>query len=259
MVGSVSQCRETGLEVAKDLVRISAAVPSYVRVRELRKFARVRNRSSGRARTPDRCSSGQLLGVSMATVIRGSAGNSPAPLVPRSGDEKGLQAHSSKVVDQAKLELSARYGLPPDEALEMLCASARSQRCSVEEFADTVVRSGGRLDGDPRGDSSGRTVSSQNGSENETLPPELLIDAPSAASAFLLVGSLADYGAHAVVERDVLEGGRRSLRLLLGGDGRSALAHESVARSTRSRDGLGDPERNFLPSRRVGGWGQPKA
>jgi ANTAR domain-containing protein len=49
-------------------------------------------------------------------------------------------------VEQAKLELSARYGLLLDEAFELLSGLARSQRRSVEEFAESVVRSGGRLD-----------------------------------------------------------------------------------------------------------------
>jgi hypothetical protein len=67
-------------------------------------------------------------------------------------------------VEHAKHELSARYGLLLDDAFEMLRGLARSQRRSVEEFADSVVRSGGRLDGDLRGDSDGRLGSVQNGS-----------------------------------------------------------------------------------------------
>jgi hypothetical protein len=103
-------------------------------------------------------------------------------------------------VEQAKLELSARYGLLLDEAFEMLRGLARSQRCSVEEFAASVVRSGGRLDGDLRGDSGGRLARVQNGAGTASLSPELLIEAPTAAAAFVLAGSLAEYGARAVVE-----------------------------------------------------------
>ena len=97
--------------------------------------------------------------------------------------------------------LSARYGLLLDEAFEMLCALALSQRCSVDEFADSVVRSGGRLDGDLRGGSASSFGSVQNGSGTVSPSAELLIEAPSAASAFLLAGELAEYGARAAAER----------------------------------------------------------
>jgi ANTAR domain len=139
----------------------------------------------------------------MATVAHGSAGDGRAPLLSQSGDEQGRQARSSEIVEQAKLVMSARYGFLLEEALAMLRALARSQRCSVEEFADGVVRSGGRLDGDPRGDSGGSLVSSRNGSGTVSPSPELLIEAPSAGAAFVLAGSLAGYGARAVVEGGV--------------------------------------------------------
>jgi hypothetical protein len=134
----------------------------------------------------------------MATVASGSAGEGPAPLLSRAEDEH--QARSSEVVEQAKLELSARYGLLLDEAFEMLRGLARSQRRSVEEFAKSVVGSGGRLDGDLRGHSAGRLERVQHGSGTASVSPELLIEAPTAAAAFVLAGSLAEYGAHAVVE-----------------------------------------------------------
>ena len=136
----------------------------------------------------------------MAIVARGSAGGGPAPLVSQSDGEHGQHAVSSEIVEQAKLVLSARYGLRLDEAFWMLSALARSQRCSVEAFADNVVSRGGRLDGDVRGDSDGGLASVQNGAGAARLDPELLIEAPSAVSALLLVGSLADYRARAVVE-----------------------------------------------------------
>jgi len=139
----------------------------------------------------------------MATVARGSAGDSSAPLVSQSGGEQGQQAGSSEIVEQAKLVMSARYGLLLEEAFEMLCGLARSQRCSVEEFADSVVRSGGRLDGDLRGGSGGGLVSGENGSGTTSRSSELLIEAPSAGTAFVLAESLADYGAEAVVEGGV--------------------------------------------------------
>lgn len=101
----------------------------------------------------------------MPAAKQESLGHGPAPFVSQSWDEQGHQARSSEVVEQAKLDLSARYGFQPDEAFEMLYALARSQRCSVEDFAYSVVRSGGRLDGDLRGDSGGSLVSTQNGSD----------------------------------------------------------------------------------------------
>jgi hypothetical protein len=139
----------------------------------------------------------------MATVAGGSAGDSPAPLVSQSGDEQGHQAGSSEIVEQAKLVVSARYGLLLDEAFAMLCGLARSQRCSVEEFADSVVRGGGRLDGDLRGGFGGSLVSGGNESETTSRSSELLIEAPSAATAFVLAESLADYDAQLVVEGGV--------------------------------------------------------
>jgi len=102
------------------------------------------------------------------------------------------------VVEQAKLELSARYGFLPDEAFEVLRALARSQRRDMEEFAATVVKSGGRLDGDLRG-SAAALINGRNGSA-AGFSSEPQIEAPSAAAAFLLAGSLADYGARAVVD-----------------------------------------------------------
>jgi ANTAR domain-containing protein len=134
----------------------------------------------------------------MAAVARRSAGEGPAPLVSRSG--QGRQARSSEVVERAKLELSARYGLLPHEAFELLRGLARAQRRSLEEYAESVVTSGGRLDGDRRGDSGRGLRSVDNGSGAAGRSPELRIEAPSAAAAFVLAGSLAEYGARAVVE-----------------------------------------------------------
>jgi hypothetical protein len=86
----------------------------------------------------------------MAAVGDESLGLGPAPLVAQSGDERGYQARPGEVVEQAKLEISTRYGFQLDEAFEMLCALARSQRCSIEDFAYSVVKHSGRLDGDIR-------------------------------------------------------------------------------------------------------------
>src|SRR5688572_20018892 len=119
----------------------------------------------------------------MAVVAPKSVGQGPAPLVSQSGEEQGHETGSSEVVEQAKLVLSARYGFLPAEAFELLDGLAGSQRCRIEEFAASVVRSGGCLDGDLRGDSGGRLMSTQNGSEAASLAAELLIEMPSAAAA----------------------------------------------------------------------------
>jgi hypothetical protein len=99
--------------------------------------------------------------------------------------------------------VSARYGLLPDEAFEVVRGLARSQRRSVEEFADSVVKGGGRLDGELDAGPSDGLVGSQNGTKAASRSPELLIETPSAASAIVLAGSLSEYGARAVVEQGV--------------------------------------------------------
>ena len=180
----------------------------------------------------------------MAAVTQGSAGEGPARLVSQSGVEKEHPCARTRLSNRRSVELSARYGFLLEEAFEMLCGLAKSQHRSVEEFADSIVRSGGRLDGDGRGDSGASLVSIQNGPGTASLSSELLIEAPSAASAFVLAGSLAEYGARAVVEGGSLAGRRRSLQLLLRGAAGCSRAHEKVARRSWSSDDLGDSERD---------------
>jgi hypothetical protein len=138
----------------------------------------------------------------MAAVVQGSAGYRPPSLVSRSGDEQAQLARLDEVLEQAKLELSDRYGFRLDEAFEVLCALAKSQGCSIEEFADSVVRSDGRLDGVLE-DSSASVLASANGSAAASIASEVSIEAPSAAAAFVLAGSLAEYGARAMLEHGV--------------------------------------------------------
>jgi AmiR/NasT family two-component response regulator len=57
------------------------------------------------------------------------------------------------VIEQAKVAMSARLGVSPDEASCLLHGLARSQRRELHEFAAEVLRNGGRLDGDLVGDS----------------------------------------------------------------------------------------------------------
>jgi len=56
-------------------------------------------------------------------------------------------------IEQAKVALSARFGVTPDEAFYLLQGLARSQRRELHEFAADVLRNDGRLDGDLAGDS----------------------------------------------------------------------------------------------------------
>jgi len=51
------------------------------------------------------------------------------------------------VLEQAKGALSARFGLLPEEALELMRGLARSQRRELQEFAAEIVRNEGRLEG----------------------------------------------------------------------------------------------------------------
>ena len=139
----------------------------------------------------------------MTAVTQGTPGEGSAQTVFQSGVEEEHSPRVDEVLEQAKLELSDRYGFSLEEAFEVLSGLAKSQRCSVEELADSVVRTGGRLDGDLRGDSGDSVVSIHKGRGKLSLSSELLIEAPSAASAFVLAGSLAEYGARALLEGTV--------------------------------------------------------
>jgi AmiR/NasT family two-component response regulator len=52
----------------------------------------------------------------------------------------------TRIVEQAKGAISARLGLTPDVAFEVLCGLARSQRRDVHDYAAAVVAKGGLLD-----------------------------------------------------------------------------------------------------------------
>jgi len=41
-----------------------------------------------------------------------------------------------------------RFGIPPDEAFEMMRAVARRQRREIHEYAAEIVANGGRLPGE---------------------------------------------------------------------------------------------------------------
>ena len=50
------------------------------------------------------------------------------------------------VIEQAKGAISARTGITPDVAFELMRGLARNQRRNLHEFAAEVVGRGGRLD-----------------------------------------------------------------------------------------------------------------
>jgi AmiR/NasT family two-component response regulator len=51
------------------------------------------------------------------------------------------------VIEQAKGAISARTGVPPDVAFEMLRGLSRSQQRELRGFAAEVIANGGRLSG----------------------------------------------------------------------------------------------------------------
>jgi len=58
-----------------------------------------------------------------------------------------LQADlDSRIVEQAKGSVSARFGTTPDVAFELLAGLARSQGREIEEYAAAVVAKRGLLD-----------------------------------------------------------------------------------------------------------------
>jgi len=70
-----------------------------------------------------------------------------APLVGLGERADRLQAAlDSRIVEQAKGSVSARFGTTPDVAFELLSGLARSQGREIEEYAAAVVANGGLLD-----------------------------------------------------------------------------------------------------------------
>jgi hypothetical protein len=136
----------------------------------------------------------------MATLARGGAAHDLATVVSPSQDEQAQSPPEDGLIERARQALVGRYGLLPNEAFELLSALARSQQRSIEEFAESVVRTGGRLDGEPSSSSQESVIKAPPLSIARGAVAELVIEAPSAAAAFLLAGSLADYGARAVLD-----------------------------------------------------------
>jgi hypothetical protein len=142
------------------------------------------------------------LGVSMAALAHGSADHDPAPVVSSSQDEHAQNPLDDVLIERAKQALVTRYGFLPGEAFDVLAGLAHSQQRAIEEFAESVVRSDGRLDGELGSDRDESVTDALQEQQRLATPitAELLVEAPSAASAFLLAGSLADYAARAVPE-----------------------------------------------------------
>ena len=135
----------------------------------------------------------------MAVVARGSADHDPALVFSPSQDEQAQAPLDEVLIERAKQVLVGRYGFLPDEAFEVLSGLAHSQQRAIDEFAESVVQSGGRLDGELNGDpdESVRDAQQEHQPVARSIVAELVIEAPSAAAAFLLAGSLADYAARA--------------------------------------------------------------
>jgi AmiR/NasT family two-component response regulator len=55
--------------------------------------------------------------------------------------------HRRVIIEQAKGAASARLGVTPDEAFELIRSFARSQRRNIHEFAAEIVAQRGHLDG----------------------------------------------------------------------------------------------------------------
>ena len=137
----------------------------------------------------------------MAALAQGSAGHDPAPVVSPSQDEHSENPLDELLIERAKQTLVTRYGFLPHEALAVLSGLADSQQRPIEEFAESVVESGGRLDGEMSSDPEQSATDAHEVQPLATkITAELLIEAPSAEAAFLLAGSLAAYGARAVLE-----------------------------------------------------------
>ena len=55
--------------------------------------------------------------------------------------------HDNKIVEQATGAISVRYRMAPNNALEMLCDGAASQRRDLHELASGIVANGGSFAG----------------------------------------------------------------------------------------------------------------
>lgn len=133
----------------------------------------------------------------MALAAQGSADYDSALIVSPSQDEQAQDPLDEVLIERAKQVLVGRYGFLPDEAFELLFGLAHSQQRSIDEFAESVVQSGGRLDGELSSDPNENVADAQQLPVATRIVAELVIEAPSAAAAFLLAGSLADYAARA--------------------------------------------------------------
>jgi AmiR/NasT family two-component response regulator len=64
----------------------------------------------------------------------------------RENDQLRQALECRKLVEQAKGAASARLGVLPDEAFELIRGLARSQRRRIDDFAADVVENRGALD-----------------------------------------------------------------------------------------------------------------
>jgi ANTAR domain len=80
-------------------------------------------------------------------------GKAPAPAyalvraLEQENEQLRRALESRVVIEQAKGAVSARCGLLPEEAFELIRGLARSQRRRIHDLAAEIVRNHGRLDG----------------------------------------------------------------------------------------------------------------
>jgi len=95
---------------------------------------------------------GQLEGEAMAGATIESGMNTTvqqkriAMLEAENDQLRGL-LDDNRIVEQATGAISVRYRMNPDDALEMLCDGAMSQRRKLRELASGIVANGGSFAG----------------------------------------------------------------------------------------------------------------
>ena len=146
-----------------------------------------------------------FLGVSMATLPRGGAAHDPAPVVSPIPGRASTESARERPDRAGKASIGRPLRLASGRGVR---AAVRVVPCSTA--CDRGVRRSCRRErratrrkAEQQPEREHRRCAAATQSVVTSNVAELVIDAPSAASAFVLAGSLADYGARAVVEDGV--------------------------------------------------------
>src|SRR4029453_17695366 len=101
----------------------------------------------------------------------------PGPVFLSSQDEHAQNPLDDVLIERAKQALVTRYGFLPGEAFAVLAGLAHSQQRTLEEFAESVVRTNGRLDGELGSDPDESVTDAQQGQRVATtrIAAELLV------------------------------------------------------------------------------------